>query len=142
MIVADYSMIGELLNLNSGGDNTIGIAQRVRLGSSIFLLEDQARACVVYDPLDKNKKWVTHILTSKDFKGKELWGFVVSTALWMVNERRLEHILSFVAKENKLLRVFVRYLQMNRVATIGDEILYTASAKHIKTFASQKEVRL
>jgi hypothetical protein len=140
MIIADLSMIGEILSLDLKEEYTLGIVERMRLGRSIFLLEDNARACVTYDPIHRGSHWVAHILSAKDFKGKVLWSFALETAAWMVRERGMEHIMCFIDNDDRVLRVFVRYFRMKRAAVIGEETIYTASAEQIKNFASQKEV--
>jgi hypothetical protein len=140
MIVADNSMIGEILNLDLTGKYTLGIVERMRLGKAVILLEDNARACVGYDPLAGDKKWVGHILSARSFRGRVLWDFTLDTMLWMVEERGMEYMLNFVDDGNRQLKMFVGNLPMDNVATIGEESLYVSSAEQIKTFASEKEV--
>jgi hypothetical protein len=139
VIIADYSMIGELMNLDADNKFTLGIADRMRCGKTLFLMEDNARACVTYEPLTCGKRWMAHILSAKDFRGEELWNFSLSTAVWMVDERAMRHMLCFIANENRVLRMFVRYFRMKSAAVIGEDSLYVASAEQIKKFASEKE---
>ena len=140
MIIADLGMIGEILSLDLKEEYTLGIVERMRLGRSIFLLEEEARACVTYDPIHRGSHWVAHILSAKDFRGEALWTFALETAVWMVEERKMEHIMCFIGNDDRVLRMFVRYFRMKKAAVMGRESLYTASAEQIKNFASQKEV--
>ncbi len=139
MIIADFSMAGKIMDIDADSEFTNGIAERLRIGQSVLLLEDKFRACITYDPLDK-QKWLVHILSKKNFRGKELWEFAYSTALWMVEERGMEYMLNIVDHDNKPLRVFVRYFGMPKAADMGDQALHITSAERIKNFASQKEV--
>ncbi len=140
MIIADSDFTGEIIELDVTGKYTLGIIDRMRVGKSLFLLEDNAKACIIFDPIYDSKKWMVHILSKKDFRGKELWAFAYSAALWMVEERQMEYMLNLVDHSNRSLRVFVRYFGMPKAADIGDQALYVTSAEQIKNFASQKEV--
>ncbi len=86
MIIADSDFTGEIIELDVTGKYTLGIIDRMRVGKSLFLLEDNAKACIIFDPIYDSKKWMVHILSKKDFRGKELWAFAYSAALWDATE--------------------------------------------------------
>jgi hypothetical protein len=134
MIIADITMAGEVMAMDSEKKYTLGIVDSLSAGRALFLMEEKHRACVIYDSLPGGKNWVSHILSKRDFRGKELWEFAHSTAWWMVKNRRMEYMLSFVASDNKLLKVFVRYFKIEKVADIGEESLYVVGAEQILNF--------
>lgn len=139
MKIADATMTGELLRFHPHDPSAvITISHKLRLGQSLFLMNDEMTAYVSYDPMFGGK-WIGHVHSMPEIRGKKLWKFAHETAVWMVKNRRMTQLLCFVEEYDKPLRVFVRLFNMRKVGVIGNEELYVADAKQILNFSIEKE---
>lgn len=142
MKIADITMTGEILKLHSGQPTAVlTVTHKLRLGNSLFLVNDDCTAYVNYDPVFGGK-WVAHIASMPEVRGSRMWGFALGTAVWMIENRNLSHLLCFVKDDDRRLKTFVRIFTMKDMGKIGDEVLYFADAQQILDFDSQngKEV--
>lgn len=138
MKIADITTTGELLRFHIDDPKAvITISNKLRSGS-LFLMNDDITAYVSYDPMFGGK-WVGHIHGVPQIRGKDLWAFALSTAVWMVDNRAMSHLLCFVKKEDRKLKTFVRLFGMAEVGKVGKEMLYVADDQQILNYASQKQ---
>lgn len=134
MIVADTRHIGQIMKLlPDTNEAVLAVTSKIRAGMSVYLLNDEGTACVNYDPLYAGK-WVAHIVGLPETRGKELWDFAYSTAVWMVDKHSLSQLICFVSEDNRKLRMFVSRFRMKCVGDIENERIYFASQKQIKDF--------
>jgi len=138
MRVATILDAGEILALDEKEAFTIGVVDRLKTGRSVTLLDDNEKACVIYDPL-WNGKWIAHILSDTSIRGKGLWDFAHKTAKWMIEHREMKHLLIFAEKTNFTLRSFILYYRLNKATSVGNEALYIASAEQILNFGKETQ---
>lgn len=121
---------GDLLALDGEGKFTLGLIDRLRTGHSVALMDEARKACVIYDPMWSGK-WVAHILSAPEARGKALWNFTYASAKWMIERMGLQVALIFADKNNRVLNRFITYSGLKPEATVGNEFMYIADVKYI-----------
>lgn len=134
----EFTDIGDLFKFHNSELSRQVLLSKARSGRTHFFLNEEETAYLDYDGMFGGR-WIGHITSLPEARGKGLWNFAYETARWMVEYASLSELFCFVSKDDKLLRLFVSRFKMPYVGEFAGMRIYAVDDKQIIEF---KEVEL
>ena len=120
------------------GDSKVilGLTEKAMTGRSVILMDDTASAAVTYDMLIEGK-WLGHILSKPEFRGKRLWDFGVESLRFLIKYHGMEQCLFFAAQHRKDLNLFLRRYGLTVVGQVGTDTLFMATKEQVLAYGKE-----
>lgn len=135
--IDSVSKLGMIYPLTEGDSKTIlGLTDRVMTGQSVVLMNDEKTAAVTYDMLIEGK-WLGHILSKPEVRGKQLWAFGVESLRYLIEYFGMEQCLFFAAQHRKDLNLFLRRYGLKSLGQVGAHELYVADKEQVLAYAKE-----